>query len=75
MQARACLRASGAGRGRLLPQKRQDLVVRRKASDLVLREDVPAVDVDVEDAVVTLDEFGFDVELVTNRGRQTGGLG
>jgi hypothetical protein len=41
----------------------------------VFREDASAVDLDVEDAVVALDEFGRNVELATNRGRQTGGLG
>jgi hypothetical protein len=76
MQTAACLQAGGPGRRGLLPlQKRHDLVVLGKAPDLVLREDVPAIDLDVEDAVVALDELGFDVELVKNRGRQTGGLG
>ena len=70
----AC-KLEGRGLGPLPLQKRQDLVVLRKAPDLVLREDIPAVDFDVEDTVVALDEIGFDAELVTNRGRQTGGLG
>jgi hypothetical protein len=58
-----------------LLQKHQDLVGLGKAPNLVLRKDASAVDLDVEDAVVTLDEFGFDAELATNRGRQTGGRG
>lgn len=59
----------------LLAQKRQNLIVLRKTPDLVLREDASAVDFDVEDAVLALDEPGFDTELAANCGRQTGGLG
>jgi hypothetical protein len=41
----------------------------------VLRVDLLAVPVDVEDAAAALDELRLDAELVANSGRQTGGLG
>jgi hypothetical protein len=40
----------------------------------MLREEQLAVGHDIEDARVSHDQLGFDVELIANRGRQTGGL-
>jgi hypothetical protein len=57
-----------------LRQHREDLGVLREPPCIVLREDLPAVDDDVEDAAAPLDELGRDARLLLDRGRQTGGL-
>jgi hypothetical protein len=65
----------GGGFPGLGAQLRQHLVVLREAPGVVLRVDLLAVPVDVEDAAAALDELRLDAELVANSGRQTGGLG
>jgi len=43
--------------------------------NLVLAPDLFPIDVDVENAARPLDHLGIHVELLLNRGRQTGGCG
>ena len=52
-----------------------DLSGLRKAAQLVLREDSLAVDIDVEDAAGTTNEFRLDVEFLLERRGQTGRAG
>lgn len=53
----------------------QNLFVGWEAVGFMLRVDVTAVDFDVENATLALDEFGFDAGCLLDRVRQTGGLG
>jgi hypothetical protein len=48
--------------------------VLREAARLVFGVDQLSVHLDVEDAVVALDELGLDTNLLLDLGRQTGGL-
>lgn len=53
----------------------QDLLVLRESPDLVFGEDQSAVDLDVEDPVITGYELGLAVHGFLDLGRQTGGRG
>jgi hypothetical protein len=53
---------------------REDLRIFRKSTFVVLREDELSVDLDVEDSTAAGDEFGNDVVVLLDPGRQTGGL-
>ncbi len=58
-----------------VPEHRQDLVVLREATRLVLGEYLLVIDDDVEDPIATGGQFGLDASLTLDSGRQTGGLG
>lgn len=53
----------------------EHLFVLGKAADLVFVPDLRAVDVHVEHAAATLDDARFDVKLILDCLRQTGGRG
>jgi hypothetical protein len=52
----------------------KDLRIFRKSTFVVLREDELSVDLDVENSTAAGDEFGNDVVVLLDPGRQTGGL-
>jgi len=56
-----------------LPQDLRDLVRRGEPVRLLLREDLPAVDDDVEDAARARDQGGVDAESPLQLGRETRG--
>jgi hypothetical protein len=56
-------------------QRVDDLLGLGEPARLVLRVDQVTIDDDVEDAVVAADQFGVDLEIVLQPGRQTGGSG
>jgi len=75
-----CSPASGAGLEkpdfrRLTRQRLEDLFVFRETAEGFLREDQLAVALDLEDSARGFDEARFDVELLLDLGRQTGGPG
>ena len=49
------------------------LTILRKASQASFREDVLAVDLDLEDPVAALDQLRFEAKTLLNLLRQTGG--